>query len=217
MKRKAQFLAVSIFVLAPAALAQTQDEIKSQEQWLRYSNWEHRSSRPRSTELKATPVPSKPAQEASAEAKPDGEFRLPLPERPGSQTVEGGQFTIPGWAFQQPQQAQRPAEIIIGAPLGARLGFQSRLGYMGAGGFCGGGFLPGGYGRGWAGGFRQSRLGPQVIQTGPSHPSGNYYQPSTADPSSSGGYYASGAPWQVPVQGSSNPQDYWGPQGSPFK
>ena len=199
--------AVLLLAGLPALAQDSPETLKSQEQWLRYSNWEQRSTRPGGWKGTSSKPVTPPKDE---QTKEENASKLPLPDRPGSQTVEGGQFSIPGWAFQQPQQAQRPPEFFMGQPLGMP-GYQSRPGFFAATGYLGGGFLGG---RGPC--FRQSRLGPQVIQTGPSHPSGNYYQPSTADPGSSGGYYASGTPWQVPLNGANNPSDYWGPQGNPF-
>lgn len=272
--------ALGICVLTAAAVHSQEDteQLKSQENWLRYSNWEHRAT------IKVKP-PSSKSDSVGAAAD---EKKLPLPDHPGSKTVEGGQFTVPGWAFQSTQATQRPAEIILGAEsFGSssnRLGLAAFGGYtyppffggsswryngaagwgrswgpgfgcwgsgygaigpgfgawgpgfgsMGSGfGSWGSSWSHGhGFGLGWGGlagpafgvpfagmgsGFRQSRLGPTVIQTGPSPASGNYYQPSTGDSSASGNYYASGTPWQVPVNGPSNPKDYWGPEGNPFK
>lgn len=230
------------------AMAQSSDELKAQEQWLRYSNWEHRSSRPRPFKPSSTPPASSQAQDLSNSQKPAStssepamqtpffpskfspkwaqaqDAVIPLPDRPGSQTVDSPQqFAVPGWAFQQPQQPQRPIEIMMGPSAFAGPSFRSQLGYGGYGGGFMGGLAPFGgafMGSGCGRGFRQSPLGPGVmqIQTGPSPASGNYYQPSTADPSASGGYYASGAPWQVPLNSTGNdPKDYWGPMGNPFK
>lgn len=58
----------------------------------------------------------------------------------------------------------------------------------------------------------------KVIQTGPSKPSGNYYSPSTADPTASGSYYASSGPRALPVMPAQPPpaKDYWGEGGSPL-
>lgn len=234
----------------PARADESPEQLKSQEDWLRYSNWEHRAKFKR-------PV-------AKSESSDSDDKKLPLPEHPGSQTVEGGQSTVPGWAFQQPQQSQRPAEIIIGAesfgstrnavpyfggysypPFFAGSSWRygagawgrgltpawgsgwGGLGGWGSGWSRGRGFGPvwggafgmpfAGFGAGYGSGFQQSRLGPTVIQTGPSPASGNYYQPSTGDSSASGNYYASGTPWQVPLNGPNNPKDYWGPAGNPFQ
>lgn len=252
---------LSFGISLPPVLAQD-SETKSQEQWLRYSNWEHRSQRPLRTEAGKPQTSEKTEPSSDKNSAP---HLLPLPEHPGSQTVDGVQATIPGWAFQQPQQAQRPAEIIInGNSFGSTPSYQSRVGLSpyvygpGLGsltgafgayprgwssGLFGGSYRHGwgGFGSGWGGlnsswgglnyglgglspygigaysAYGRSRLGPQVIQTGQSPASGNYYQPSTGDSSASGNYYASGAPWQVPINAPNNPKDYWGPSGSPFK
>jgi hypothetical protein len=96
-----------------------------------------------------------------------------------------------------------------------------------------GGFGFGGIGNpaSYLGGFGSSFHGTtpnRFIQTGPSPSSGNYYQPATADPSASGGYYASGStaiatPAAQPTK--SQPKSYydaygsdnnWGASGSPL-
>lgn len=59
----------------------------------------------------------------------------------------------------------------------------------------------------------------KVVQTGPSKASGNYFNPSTPDPTASGGYYAGSGntPKAVPVyQPEPQTKDYWGKQGSPL-
>lgn len=71
----------------------------------------------------------------------------------------------------------------------------------------------GGYGLGRIGGAHHGTTPNRVIQTGPSPSSGNFYQPATADPSASGGYYASGgqpAPQApAPVKTKTQPTNYW--------
>ncbi len=70
----------------------------------------------------------------------------------------------------------------------------------------------GGYGN-W--GAHQGTVPNRIIQTGPSPASGNYYQPATADPTASGGYYASGTPTVAPAaQPKSQPKSYWGSSDS---
>ncbi len=115
-------IALQLLVMAPiVVLAQSTDQ-NSQEKWLRYSNWEHRSSMPKSLN-NAKEAKVEPEKNTSPLASP-----LTLPDRPGSQTVEGTQATIPGWAFQQPQQAQRPPEYIVGASsFGSTPSFQANL------------------------------------------------------------------------------------------
>lgn len=59
----------------------------------------------------------------------------------------------------------------------------------------------------------------KVVQTGPSKASGNYFNPSTPDPTASGSYYAGSGntPKAVPVyQPEPQTKDYWGKQGSPL-
>lgn len=217
MSKKPLTVLLTIISILPCLAADAQptgahDDLRSQEEWLRYSNWERRQSRPQGAKK------GEPKHENNDSSSSPPARVTTLPERPGSQTVEGGQFTVPNWAYQAPQPPQRPPEIIVGSP---SFSFQSRIGTPWAFGLPG---IPGwsswhGYGMGSGGlysGFARSRLGPSVIQTGPSPSSGNYYQPSTPN-SASGNYYASGAPWQVPVVSPKIPRDYWGPQGSPFK
>jgi hypothetical protein len=59
----------------------------------------------------------------------------------------------------------------------------------------------------------------RLVQTGPSKASGNYFNPSTPDPTASGSYYAGSGntPKAVPVyQPEAQTKDYWGKQGSPL-
>jgi len=75
-------------------------------------------------------------------------------------------------------------------------------------------------------GAHQGTVPNRVIQTGPSPASGNYYQPATADPTASGGYYASGSTASAPVAHKTKTQpksyygstdsDNWGGGGNPF-
>ena len=278
----------SILFLASSNLAvsaQAPVEQKSQEDWLRYSNWEHRANSARRRPSAKTDsdlngaTPSAPADSNSAvRARTDSNAAgqssdegtgLPLPENPGSQTVQGAQPTIPGWAFQPPAQVQRSPELFLGngnfggsaaylSPYastyrsyhGGNSGFWPQSQYMlnspyplaGHSGWLGGNSSFYGSGK-WgnagkwgnlgnsafrrsgafalmpfAGGQNRRPLGgaSEVIETGPSPASGNYFQPAASDPSASGNYYAGGAPWQVPISTPSTTKDYWGPTGSPF-
>lgn len=57
------------------------------------------------------------------------------------------------------------------------------------------------------------------VQTGPSKSSGNYFNPSTPDPSASGNYFApsGNAPKAMPVyQPEPQPTNFWGKQGNPL-
>lgn len=59
----------------------------------------------------------------------------------------------------------------------------------------------------------------RVIQTGPSKSSGNYFNPSTPDPTASGNYFAGSgnAPRAVPVyRPEQSPKDYWGKHANPL-
>lgn len=87
-----------------------------------------------------------------------------------------------------------------------------------------GGFSPaaGALSAGISGGSARSEIGRlstyRFVQTAPSKSSGNYYQPSTVDPTASGSYYASQGPSLQPIiESSPQPTDYWGPAGNPFK
>lgn len=164
------------------------EEEKAREDWLRYSRWENRhKTQSRHSETK---LPDKEARETGKSV---------LPEHPGLQAVEPStQFTVPAWGLRNREaECPRPQEYWLdtGPCLSS---FRSRLG-------CG---------RAWG----SRGLGPMVWQTGPSPSSGNYFQPATRFPGASGDYYAGDSPWQIPViirQGGF--QDYWGPQGNPFK
>ncbi|MGH9551807.1 MAG: hypothetical protein ACRD3W_20645, partial [Terriglobales bacterium] len=78
-----------------------------------------------------------------------------------------------------------------------------------------------GYGGSAFGGIRPSgRLSStRVIQTGPSPAAGNYYAPSSVDPSAAGSYYAQTGTAVYPISQPSTTnqaKDYWGSNGSPF-
>lgn len=100
----------------------------------------------------------------------------------------------------------------------------SGSGYFGGGGWGrqnGWGYSP------WASplGLGMMNSGPgmrpikKLVQDRPSKASGNYYAPSTADPTASGSYYAGSS--DTPKASSvyrpeAQPKDYWGNQGSPL-
>jgi hypothetical protein len=101
-------------------------------------------------------------------------------------------------------------------------------GYSGLGGWGGGpwGWYGGSFGAAglgasaafMSGGSQTGVVTPtNVIQSAPSKPSGNYYAPSTADPSASGGYYATTAPAAIPMMQQKAPvTNFWGGSGSPL-
>jgi hypothetical protein len=96
------------------------------------------------------------------------------------------------------------------------LGFGGRRYWGGNGynGYWGGAPLFGG-GPSVVGFQKQTR----VVQTGPSRSSGNFYMPSTPDPSASGNYYASPTPAPVAmpiINKEPDPRDYWGKTGNPL-
>jgi hypothetical protein len=97
------------------------------------------------------------------------------------------------------------------------------------------GYSPYGYGYGWytnpgfgsimMGAFgnsaASSNLGKvtptRYRQSGPSKASGNYYAPSTVDPTASGSYYATTTPAMTPMIPSPKQEgSYWGSGGNPF-
>jgi hypothetical protein len=84
-----------------------------------------------------------------------------------------------------------------------------------------------GWGGPWYGGWGGFYGGPSAVtmrpvkritQTGPSKASGNYYSPSTPDPTASGSYYAtpSGLPKAAPIIQTEPAKDYWGKNGNPL-
>lgn len=164
---------------APPCLAQdSTEDMQAREQWLRYSNWEgHQSHRLRQHDSAKEPAPQ-------AETKPVQ--APPLPANPGAQSVEPNPFSITPWYLQSSREYQRNPDIPVWQP-GMGSSFRSRLGPGYASYFYGfsNRVPPGAYPYGGRG----SRLGPQIIQTGPSPSSGNYYQPPIKDPSASGNYY----------------------------
>ena len=82
--------------------------------------------------------------------------------------------------------------------------------------YGGGFFAPYAYG---ASRMFNLRAQSRVFQNGPSKASGNYYSPSTVDPTASGSYYANTGPRVLPViqAPKSGTSDYWGNQGNPFQ
>ena len=216
-------------------------DVRAQEQWLRYTNREHGHH----AQSKNTPaILTNPNLRPGAQAVEPGSFfqaglgsaGSPVHQMPGQIFIggEAGAFYLPG-----PGQGAggTPEPLGIrgqdGVP-GFAPNFMGRVpyGFESVGGGSGGlsgtpytfdtlGGASGSILRGNI--FRRGHigpvgaLGPSVIQTRPSPSSGNYYQPATSEPGSSGSYYSSGSPWQVPVAvPNNNPQDYWGPDGNPF-
>lgn len=114
---------------------------------------------------------------------------------------------------------------IGGLGIGTGLGFGGGLGGFGGYPGYGWGFGSPASGALMMGAFgnrmNSSNLGglnhTRVTQTAPSPASGNYYAPSSVDPSASGSYYAQTgtAVYPMPKQ-SSGSSDYWGSTGNPF-
>lgn len=130
--------------------------------------------------------------------------QLPLSSDPGKLSVgNADQLLVPNWQYRPAQPESRPDMV-----------FNANLPYYGGGAFNS--YF--GFRRGFLGGARPAgRLGPSLIQLGPSPASGNYYQPSSRQPGSAGGYYAGGDPWVTPVINTGTKLDYWGGSGNPFK
>ncbi len=114
-----------------------------------------------------------------------------------------------------------------GVPFGYGGGYGMGMMGMGMGGMGMGGMGMGGMGMGFGGNSSEfGRLtNTRVFQTAPSKASGNYYAPSTPDPTASGSYYGSNASTSLvfPTSHQSSPQsytkpqrNYWGSGGNPF-
>lgn len=112
-----------------------------------------------------------------------------------------------------------------------RLGFGGFRGYGlgGLGGYRGYGFgrlfnpagaalTMGAFGN-WADNNELGEMGYNgpVVQGPPSKSSGNYYAPSTPDPTASGNYYSTNGPsMKMPIKPYTSPKNYWGSSGSPL-
>ena len=56
-----------------------------------------------------------------------------------------------------------------------------------------------------------------IVEGPPSKSSGNYYSPSTPDPTAAGNYYSTNAPSiKMPIKPYTSPKSYWGSSGSPL-
>jgi len=104
-----------------------------------------------------------------------------------------------------------------GGGFGGWRGGWGGLGWGGAWGGPWGGGWGGWSGMGGLGSFRSTgQFATSVIQTEPSKASGNYYEPSTVDTTSSGSYYASGTPALVPsMRVNKSPDTYWNDSSNP--
>lgn len=197
-------LLAAVFGLALPAKAQTNGADASDDQWQNYVKNE-----------KSSPKTASPSARSSRNTNAPAVFSDPN-FVPGQKTVEGGNSAVvPNWNPPAPQQRNEVFIPASPAPMGGLYGLRSTpmpammggryVGPNGIGAFNSHSRLPS-WGR------------PMTIQTGPSPSSGNYYQPSSADPSASGSYYASGNPWQTPVINNGGAsKDYWGPDGNPFQ
>ena len=143
---------------------------------------------------------------------------------------------VPGWgSFGRPYPGYGGwsnyggwGQSYFGNPvLGGVPGFGGWSGHGPYGGFgwgspAAGALYAGSFGNRMFGWSRNGMLSPtRFNQSMPSKASGNYYEPSTVDPTASGGYYSSGAPAMTPVMSSPGQlpeqlKDYWGPSGNPF-
>jgi hypothetical protein len=215
-KRSAGACAAAAFVFfSPAALAQDKNQQwKNNETWYQFTDKEQGASTHQRPSRGAAP-----AHTQESETVPVPYILQPGPADPAPATshiettlepvIQPGAMAMPYWNGVAP---------FYGA------------GHWGGNGIWGGnGFgFGGGYGRpGWGAPLGAFPFGPsmtlrpssRVVQSGPSKASGNYFNPSTPDPTASGSYYAGSGntPRAVPVyQSEPETKDYWGKDGSPL-
>lgn len=208
---------------------------KDQETWSQFTDSEQAAAAHRHG--------SHPASATSSAAAPAQKSGLTPLLHPEMSSGSSGGFTVPGYVMMPgaqsapvPIQHEETTIIPVVRPGlgGSPYGFNPLFGGGWQGGY--GAFNPGwshghhDYG-GWAGnlgggyypnspqmvGFRKET---RFVQTAPSKSSGNYYSPSTPDPTSSGSYYASpaGTATAMPIIQQETPQkDFWGPNGNPMQ
>lgn len=219
-------LALFCFLLPlQTVLAQNESaKQKEREDWLRLQNPGFSPFRSKPTSIK--PQIQAPASATNATAtfiiqappapyRRPTEFIVPTVERgawlgsgfltPGYAPLLGGFGLGNGYTPFSPWRSYAYGSFLPGLPV-----------YRGFGGFG----LPAFAGFGAFG--NSFRLGTRlttnrVFQSEPSKASGNYYQPSTVDPTASGSYYASSGPTVIQASPAEPlPKDYWGPSGNPF-
>jgi len=213
-------LALTVLAFAGPIRAQAADDYSAQDSWQRYSEKEQHNGF----------VMSKPKAARNAQSKADGMVAPVLQQKPKE---EPGQSYVLMPAAEAPSdvpkvhvettmvpEVHQNAAMPLGAGWGSN-GWGPGWGYGGWGGSYGG--FGGGFGAFGAplGGAPSVIYHPvnKVVQDGPSKASGNYYRPSTPDPTASGNYYASptGLPKAAPiVQQEGTPREYWGNGGNPL-
>jgi hypothetical protein len=202
-------------VTAQAKENTTVQEYQDQERWQQFQDDENRgfkvNRRPGASSAPVTRAPD-PANEAGNYAN-SLNYNAP-------NNIGGGNFNVNGYMVDpNPPQYTPPTTIIQNetVPMVAPT------------------WYPGwGYGNGWNHWGYRNGLAPypvpggrvfglrterKVLQLGPSKASGNYFSPSTADPTASGNYFAPTGPKVYPIIQNNNQQngDYWGASGNPFQ
>jgi hypothetical protein len=226
-------LALTVLAFVVPAAAHAADQYSAQDSWERFSDKEQRDDfklskpkpAPRGDSMVAPVLQNKPKEE------PGQSYVLMPAADPAPQVPKVHVETT-----MVPEVHQSAPSVGFGPAWG---GYGWGPGWGRYGGFGGYGFgsgygFAGGYGRygGWGGGLGgfgapfgagQSTVMyhpvKKVVQDGPSKPSGNYFSPSTPDPTASGNYFASpsGQPKVAPiVQQEGTPKDYWGGGGNPL-
>jgi hypothetical protein len=234
MNKRTTILLCAAFVLAApgAVTAQENRQWKEQETWYQFTDKEstHGFKNPRATQPHAVPAapsvnaPMPPQAAPDRQASDNGALSVPYLLQPGPEpppparnivvesvepVLSPNAFAAPYWTGIGPYYNWGGHNVP-----GVWSGIRSNWGLPT---YSGGLPMPPGVFPGApAMTFQPSR---RVIQTGPSKASGNYFNPSTPDPTASGSYYApsGNTPRALPVyQPEAQPKDYWGPQGNPM-
>ena len=239
MHRSKMALTLTVLAFAAPLTAHAGDQYSDQDSWERFSDKEQHDSF-KMSKPKVAPKPEPKADSMVApvlQQKPKDEpgqsyVLMPAADPPSDVPKVHVETTMV-------PEVHENAAMPFGPGWGS-YGWGPSWGYGGYGGYGGFGAYRGGYsgfgnawGRygGWGGGFGMPfgfGSSPstviyhplkKVVQDGPSKPSGNYYSPSTPDPTAAGNYYASpaGLPKAAPiVHQDSTPKEYWGNGGNPL-
>lgn len=204
-----------VSLLASCARAADDSQWQAQNAWERFSDHEQRSG-----QTLTKPKIAAPKHESVLAPV----LHTPSAEQPGQSYV-----LMPG-----SEPAETPAQVHVETsyvPVVRQEAPYYGIGpsYWGHGPYWGGLGYGHGFGRAYPGGFWGHGYGAptsvsfrpitRITQSGPSKASGNYYNPSTADPTASGSYFASptGYPKAAPIiQQAGTPRDYWGAGGNPL-